>query len=81
MAKKAKVDTKGIAKVDVATIVLNALTEAGVNFSDGKDVYGQKANSIVVHDEKHDVRIDFTTPKAGLDRYEIPVEDEAEDAE
>lgn len=71
MAKK--INFKNVAKEEMANVVLAALEAAGLEFSDGAEEYGFKGGSIVVHgltEKGHDVRIDFTTPKAGEDTYQ-----------
>lgn len=67
MAKK--IDVKGNAKVSVSATVAEALTAAGMAPVSGDD-YGFKANTLVVRVGDIDVRIEFTTPKAGLNNYD-----------
>lgn len=75
MAKK--VNTKAVAKDALAEAITGVLTELGYEFSDGAADFGFKGNSLVVHgltEAGHDVRIDFTTPKAGQDTYDYAKE-------
>lgn len=68
--KVKKVDTKKLAKESLSKVIVEALSQTDFEFTPGED-YEFKTNSIVVHGVNgHDVRIDFTTPKAGKENYD-----------
>lgn len=77
MSKKAvkKVDVKKVEKVAIMDVVTKALQEAGYEVSDGAD-FGFTAGTVVVKGAKCDVQLKPITPKAGVDRYEVLVEEE-----
>ena len=75
MAKK--INTKAVAKETLAGVVTGVLQELGYDVLDGAGEYGFKGNSLVIKgltEAGHDVRIDFTTPKAGQDTYDYAKE-------
>jgi hypothetical protein len=79
MGKKVvkKVDAKKVEKAKVMDIVAKALAEAGYTVAFGED-FGFTAGTIVVKGEKCDVQLKPITPKVGLDRYEVLVDEEEE---
>ena len=81
MAKATKkVDLKKVAKLNVSKAIADALTEAGFEVLTNADDYGFTEGTLVVRDKDTDVQVKFIVPKAGLNRYEVAV-DEDEDAE
>ena len=87
MAKK--INVKDVAKAEVAAVLRGALEAAfgTENVVDGTD-YGFKAHSVVVTgigNDKIDIRVDLTNPKAGQNTYGYVLDkialEAAEDAE
>lgn len=78
MSKKVvkKVDAKKVEKAKVMDVVREALEAAGYTVNAGED-FGFTAGTIVVKGEKTDVQIKPITPKAGVDRYEVAVDEDA----
>ena len=76
IVKKAKkVNVKDTAKVEIMTIIQNALKEKGIKFADGVD-FGMTKGTIIVKHSGADVQIKPISPKAGLERYqEVVFED------
>ena len=72
--KVKKVNPKDIAKKEVMTIIEKALLENGLEFKDGID-YGMTKGTIIVSHKIADVQIKPISPKAGLDRYEVAIEE------
>ena len=79
MAKATKkVDVKKVEKEKVMAVVVAALEAAGYTVGEGTD-YGFTSGTLVVRGEKCDVQLKPVTPKAGVERYAVLVdEDEAE---
>lgn len=81
MAKTTKkVDLKKVAKLNVSKSIAEALTEAGFEVHTNAADFGFTEGTLVVRDKDTDVQVKFIVPKAGLNRYEVAV-DEDEDAE
>ena len=75
MAKVAKkVDVKVVEKAKVMEIVATALKEHGYEVKDGVE-YGMTKGTLIVATEVCDVQIKPITPKAGVVRYEVEVEE------
>lgn len=77
MAKKTvkKVDVKKVTKMSVSAQITEFFTGLGVEILDGKD-FGFTEGTLVLRGEKCDVQIKLITPKAGVERYELLVEEE-----
>ena len=71
-----KVDVKAIEKAKVMEVVAKALKEHGFEVKDGVE-YGMTKGTIIVGTEVCDVQIKPITPKAGVIRYEVEVDEEA----
>ena len=75
MAKSVKkVDPKAVAKSTVMSTVADALRGAGLEVLDGAQ-FGMTAGTIVVRTPDTDIQIKPITPKAGIVRYEVAVEE------
>ena len=79
MAKKTtkKVNVKDEMKKMVNEIIFETFKERGLDIENGAE-YGFTKGTIVVHGESCDMQIKLVTPKAGVDRYEKPEDDEEE---
>lgn len=79
MAKTTKkVDLKKVAKLNVSKSIAEALTEAGFEVLTNAGDYGFTEGTLVVRDKDTDVQVKFIVPKAGLNRYEVAVDEDAE---
>lgn len=88
MAKKTSKKTpttKEVLKRDVREIIVKALTEAGVDFTEDSGKFGFTRGTLVVTKEDTeekvgaDLQIKFMSPKAGLDHYPTVEEEEEEE--
>ena len=79
MAKKTtkKANPKNEMKEQVTNILSKALLNENLNIEDGTE-YGFTKGTIVVHGETVDLQIKLITPKAGVERYEKPEDNEEE---
>lgn len=80
MAKKTikKVDVKKVTKLEVSTKIAEMFEELGLQVDSGVD-YGFTEGTLVFKGEKCDVQIKLITPKAGVERYDLLVEEEEEE--
>lgn len=72
-----KVNVKAEAKAKLNKEFTELLDRAGISWEPGED-FGFSAGTIVVHMEGTDVQAKFITPKAGVNRYEKPKDEEGE---
>lgn len=72
-----KVNVKDMAKKELNKAIVELFEKAEIDWETGED-YGFTKGTLVVHMENTDVQIKFVTPKAGLDRYEKPKDDDEE---
>lgn len=79
MAKKTtkKVDVKKVTKLEVSNQVATLFEEMGITVGNGQD-YGFTEGTLVLRMEKCDVQVKLITPKAGVERYEILVDEDEE---
>jgi hypothetical protein len=71
MAKNVKkVDPKAVAKVEVMTLVKDAIVAAGFVVLDGTE-FGMTAGTLVIRHGTCDIQIKPIAPKTGIDRYEV----------
>lgn len=83
-SKKAP-STKEVLKKEIREIIVKALTDAGVNFTEDSDKFGFTKGTLVVTKEDTeekvgaDLQIKFMSPKAGLDHYPVVEDDEEEE--
>ena len=80
MAKKTtkKVDVKKVSKLELSKLLAEFLAEKGVPVHTNAEDYGFTEGTLVVETEACDVQVKFITPKAGVTKYEVVCEDEAE---
>lgn len=80
MAKKTtkKVDVKKVSKLEPSKLLAEFLAEKGVAVHTNAEDYGFTEDTLVVETEACDVQEKFITPKAGVTKYEVVSEDEAE---
>lgn len=80
MAKKTtkKVDVKKVSKLELSKLLAEFLAEKGVAVHTNAEDYGFTEGTLVVETETCDVQVKFITPKAGVTKYEVVSEDEAE---
>lgn len=80
MAKKTtkKVDVKKVSKLELSKLLAEFLAEKGVAVHTNAEDYGFTEGTLVVETEVCDVQVKFITPKAGVTKYEVVSEDEAE---
>ena len=82
-SKKAP-STKETLKKEIREIIVKALTDAGINFTEDSDKFGFTKGTLVVTKEDTeekvgaDLQIKFMSPKAGLDHYPVVEDDEEE---
>lgn len=69
-----KVDVKAVEKAKVMEIIAAALKDCGYEVKDGVE-YGMTKGTLIVVTEVCDVQIKPITPKAGITRYEVEVEE------
>lgn len=83
-SKKAP-STKELLKKEVREIIVQALTDAGITFTEDSDKFGFTRGTLVVTKEDTeekvgaDLQIKFMSPKAGLDHYPMVEEEEEEE--
>lgn len=80
MAKKTtkKVDVKKVSKLELSELLAEFLAEKGAAVHTNAEDYGFTEGTLVVETEACDVQVKFITPKAGVTKYEVVSENEAE---
>lgn len=82
-SKKA-LSTKELFKKEVREIIVQALTDAGITFTEDNGKFGFTRGTLVATKEDTaekvgaDLQIKFMSPKAGLDHYPTVEDDEKE---
>ena len=65
-------------KLELSKLLAEFLAEKGVAVHTDAEDYGFTEGTLVVETEACDVQVKFITPEAGVTKYEVVSEDEAE---
>jgi len=76
MAKVKKIDVKKVAKEALSTAIAEFLVDAGYEVKTDTADYGFSGATLIVTVPDTDIQIKFVTPKAGVERYEVKVDEE-----
>ena len=80
MAKKTvkKVDVKKVAKMDLSKALADFLVSEGFAVNTDVADYGFSEGTLIVSVDACDIQVKLVTPKAGVTRYEVKTDEDAE---